>query len=145
MSETDKLDVRFTIFLFFILTFNAYADKFSCDGLAWPYSRDLTKPEIYKILKREDRLNTIQYAFYEMYHQQEKSMLMPLLHYLESTEKILDLKSFYESMGHIASDMKSTPEIEMRSWPKRTTLKPMIKGKKQVCKLYYKAKGTEVP
>lgn len=109
----------------------------TCDGINWPYNRDNTNRKyLHDLFTSTKREQLVQYAFHEMYEAPNKHILMPLLHYLGTTEKNKDLKSFYEVMGHLATKNKTTPIAAMEDWPKPVQIFPMKNAKQEICKLY---------
>lgn len=118
----------------------------TCEGQAWPFSRTHSdRKSLYKIFKATNREKLVHFTFYEMYEAPKNHLLMPMLHYLETTEKNRDLKSFFEVMGHLASKKRSTPIRAMQEWPKRVTIFPMKKAKADICKLYEQALNSVAP
>lgn len=131
-------------FTFIVLIFSSYntlaqenANVSPCTPLKWPYERsEVDRKFLHNIFTSTPRDTLIQYTFFELHEAPNDEVLMPLLHYLGTTEKNIDLKSFYESMGYIASKQRATPLIAMESWPKRTKIYPLKNGQKQLCQLF---------
>jgi hypothetical protein len=122
---------------FDIIDFRIEEYKIDCEGKPWPFDRkDTSRQELFALFEESSRRDLIQYMFSELYLADKKHYIMPLLHYLSSTEKKKSLRGFYKSIGYIATNMTMTPIQVMENWPQRNKIPSFWREKGQLCKLY---------
>ncbi len=136
------------IFLFLVGPHNLFSMESisKCKASPWPFDRKLqTRENLYKIFKETQRDKLTEYMLYEMFENPKHSILMPLLHYLNTTETHDELKGYFENMGILATNQTINIIAAMEKFPKRVKTYPLKKAKKQICDLYIKSSKKKSP
>lgn len=128
--------MRHSILLALILSIsNAQASPPACKQKVWPISRDLKIPEIIGELQNLPREEVRQYAFWELAHQNPKSMDIPLLKFLAGTESDNDLAGFYGGIA-VLTYGKRLEEL-VKGWPQRPARVQQF-SEAEICKFFRK-------
>lgn len=135
--------IKYSLQILLICLFNSTvfaAGRSTCESIPWRESRKLSKSEVLPVLEKTDRKKLKAMAFYEMNHESQESMGLPLTLYLANTEMERSERGFWKSMAYIVTHGEN-PEKVYEKWPAQRGRAKIPLTDRQICIYYNKALG----
>ncbi len=114
-----------------------------CTGKKWHNKRTHVPSSLHKKFDQMSRSDLTQHLWYELSSRPKDDLALPMLQYLIETEKVEDLKSYYQVLGVVAYKTNVPVNKLYHSYPKK---KLEVANKKiqvvEICRLYNKTAKT---